>query len=232
MDANDPALAEPVEHSLTFSDNPRLYPPEHLTRPIASVAAADRLVVIIDVDALGRSSPAESDRLLTRALSALSHVSVQVVVVGRDAIDRAIALQRGIPRSSFLETGRAAAQLRRHEQASLRVIVISNDRELLATLGPEDRGLTLTGLPNTSHGVMSGESSMRLVLWWLVSLRATAHVARRQTHGARPDVDDGDEPRDPPERDLFDSPSDSWRDLELREMLDQIECQPVDRADS
>ncbi len=54
----------------------------------------------------------------------------------------------------------------------------------------------------------------------------------RKSHSDRPGSDDRVEPRDPPERDLFDSPSDSWRDLELREMLDQIENQPVERAGS
>lgn len=54
----------------------------------------------------------------------------------------------------------------------------------------------------------------------------------RKTDSKRRDDDDRDEPRDAPERDLFDSPSDSWRDLELREMLDEIESQPTERADS
>ena len=35
-----------------------------------------------------------------------------------------------------------------------------------------------------------------------------------------------------PERDLLDSPSDSWRDLELRVMLDEIGGSPAERADS
>jgi hypothetical protein len=45
---------------------------------------------------------------------------------------------------------------------------------------------------------------------------------KRKAEDVRPDGENLDEPPGPPERDLFDSPSDSWRDLELREMLDEI----------
>jgi hypothetical protein len=31
-------------------------------------------------------------------------------------------------------------------------------------------------------------------------------------------------------RDLFDSPADSWRDLEIREALDELDPEPVERA--
>jgi hypothetical protein len=179
MSTNDPARAQPVAHSLWGSSNPRLCAPEHLTRPLASIATAECLAVLLDVDALGPCSPRTGDRLLTLALDALAQVGVQVVVVARLAMDRAVALQRSIPRSSFLDTRRAVSQLARERTPSLRRIVISSDPELLATLGPEDRGFTLTPLPDTSHGVMSGESSMRLVLWWLVSARAAANKARR-----------------------------------------------------
>lgn len=178
MGTNNPALVQPVEHSLTASNNPRLCAPEHLTRPLESIAMADRLALIIDVDALGRSSIETGDRSLARVLNALSHVSVQVVVVAKVAMERAVALQRGISRSSFLDTERAVPQVR-ERKASLRLIVISNDPELLAPVGPEDRGFTLTNLPSTTHAVLSGESSLRLVLWWLVSRRATPSMARR-----------------------------------------------------
>jgi hypothetical protein len=178
MGTNDPSIAQPREPSLTVSNNPRLCAPEHLTRLLASIAMADRLAVIIDVDALGRSALENGDRGLTLALDALSYVGVQVVVAARVAMDRAVALQRGIPRAGVLDTA-GAVPLMREREPSLRRIVISNDPELLATLRPGDRGFTLGNVRNTSHGFMSGESALRLVLWWLVSVRARASMARR-----------------------------------------------------
>jgi hypothetical protein len=209
MGTNDSALAQRVEHSPSTSDNPRVYAPEHLTRPLESIATAQGLAVFLDVDALGRGSPRTHDRFLTLALDALAHLGVQVVVVARVATDRAVALQRALPP-------------RRPHDPSFRKIVISNDPELLATLGPEDRGFTVMPSPVPSHGVMSGESSLRLVLWWLVASRAAAGMARRER-------ENHEDARDPAERDLFDSPSDSWRDLEHRQMLDEIERSPAER---
>jgi hypothetical protein len=51
----------------------------------------------------------------------------------------------------------------------------------------------------------------------------------RKAESERREVEKVEEPRDPPERDLFDSPSDSWRDLEHRQMLDEIESSPTER---
>lgn len=157
-------------------ENARLCAAEQLTQQLHSIATTADLAVIIDVDALSRSPHARGDRLTRLALDALSHVGVQVVVVANDDLDRAVALQRGIPRASCFATTRAAARLRA-QSPGVRMIAISNDVELLATLGPEDRGFTVACTTDTSHGVMAGEVSMRAVLWWLVSLRGTARTS-------------------------------------------------------
>lgn len=157
----------------TISNNARLCAPEHVTRQLHAIATSTSLAVIIDVDALTGSPFARGDRLTRLALDALSHVGVQVVVVASIAMDRAVALQRGLPEPGCLATTRAAVQTR-DRNPSLRIIAISNDSELLASLGPEDRGFTVACSTNPSHGVLPGEVSMRAVLWWLVSLRGTA----------------------------------------------------------
>lgn len=176
MSTNDPSLAPLGEDVLSASKNPRLFAPEDLTRPLESIATADRLALVLDVDALGQSSLTTGDRALALALDALAQVGVQVVVVAKVAMDRAVALQRGVSRSSVLDAARAVPRLRDRDPR-VRLIVVGNDPELLAPVGPEDIAVRLTALPTASLGVISGESSLRLVLWWLVARRATAGVA-------------------------------------------------------
>jgi hypothetical protein len=177
MASNDLAPLQRIESTRTFSNNARFYAPEHLTRRLQTIAVADRLAVMIDVDALDRSTFAKSDRVMTLALDALSHVKVQVVLVSRTAMDRAAALQRCVPRSWCVETDRAVPEIR-EQMPGCRVIAVSDDVDLLATLAPEDRGIALTCSSESSNVVMTGEISVRAVLWWLVDLRAKAGMAR------------------------------------------------------
>src|SRR6185503_6876417 len=95
MTTNEPR----IESTRAFSNNARFYAPEHVTRQLRSIATSDRLALIVDVDALDRSTFARGDRVMTLALEALTHVRVQIVFVSKGAIDRAAALQRSVPRS-------------------------------------------------------------------------------------------------------------------------------------
>lgn len=176
MTSNVLAPLHRIELTRTFSNNARFYVPERLTRQLQTIATEDRLAVIIDVDALDRSTLAKGDRVMTLALDRLSHVSVQVVLVSKVAMDRAVALQGGISRSCCLATDRAVAELRA-QMPDLRLIAVSDDLELLAMLGPEDRGIALTGSNPASNIVATGEILVRAVLWWLVDLRAKAGMA-------------------------------------------------------
>ena len=138
MTTNEPR----IESMRAFSNNARFYAPEHLTRQLRSIATADSLALIVDVDALDRSTFARGDRVMTLALDALSHVRVQIVFVSRGATDRAVALQRSVPRSWCFETERAVSEIR-EQMPGLRLITVSDDLELLTTLGSDDRGIAL-----------------------------------------------------------------------------------------
>jgi hypothetical protein len=151
----------------TFSNNARFYAPQHLTRQLQSLATSDRLALIIDVDALDRSTFARGDRVMTLALDALARVSVQVVLASRS--DRAVVLQRSVPSAWCLPTTRVVAETREQLRGA-RLLAVSDDLELLATLGSDDRGIALT----------TGELSVRAVLWWLVDLRAKHGMANRR----------------------------------------------------
>jgi len=178
MPTTELAPVQRIESTRTFSNNARFYTPEDLTKQLQAIATTDNLAVIVDVDALDRSTFARGDRVMTLALDALSHVRVQVILVSKVAMDRAVALHRGIPRSCCLETDLAVAEIRR-QTPGVRLIAVSDDLELFAMLGPEDRGIALTCSNTTSNVVKTGEISVRAVLWWLVDVRAKAGMAAR-----------------------------------------------------
>jgi hypothetical protein len=116
--------------------------------------------------------------LLAVALDALSHVSVEVLVVATVEIERAVALHHRVSHSSWLAAEVAASRVR-ERRPGVRTIAFTDDPRLLAALEPEDRSFTLTGLPDTTHGVLAGEISMRAVLWWLVAVRGAVALGHR-----------------------------------------------------
>lgn len=145
----------------TFANNARFYAPAHLTRQLDTIAAADQLVVMIDIDALDRSNFARGDRVMLLALDELSRRGVQVVLASR-AADRAAAVQRGVPSSWCVDVARGLHQIRERLRGA-HAIAISDDHDVLAMLGPDDRGVALT---------QPTEVAVRAVLWWLVGARA------------------------------------------------------------
>jgi len=175
MAANELA---PQQRIGAFSNNARFYAPAHLTRQLQSIATTEPLAVIIDVDALDRSTFARGDRVMTLALDALSHVSVHVVLVSRCAMERAVMLQRSVPRSWCFETERAVHEIR-ERISGVQLIAVSDDLQLLAALGADDRGIALACANHASNVVTTGEITVRAVLWWLVDRRAKAGMAAR-----------------------------------------------------
>ena len=153
----------------TFVNNARFYAPEHLTRQLQALVSVEDLAMIVDIDALDRSTFARRDRVMMLALDALSHARVEIILASR-GVDRADTLRRGIPRARCVQTDRALLEIRERAPET-RVIAVTDDRQLLEALGPNDRGMTFTRA-SAANVVVVGEISVRAVLWWLVGERA------------------------------------------------------------
>jgi hypothetical protein len=153
--------------------NPRYYAPEPVLEVLRDLVSAPRLVLVIDVDTLDRSTGAKIDRVMTLALDVLARGGVQVVLVAHHEHDRATKLQRGITGSCCMPNGPTLVAHLRLRLPGARFIVVSNDRDLHATLGPDDRAIAL-GLPSLSSATVAvtGDTTVRAALWWLCEERA------------------------------------------------------------
>jgi hypothetical protein len=162
----------------TFRTKARFYAPAYLTELLESVACADELALLVDVDALERSTLARSDRVMVLALEALSQVRVQIVIVACAENAKAPLLHRAVPGSWCIDRERAVGHVR-ERSPDARVIAISDDLELLGSIGVGDRGLALArgNGAQVSNVAMTGEVSVRAALWWLVDVRARAGAA-------------------------------------------------------
>lgn len=158
-----------------FRSNARFYAPAHVVELLGDIASVEHLALVVDVDALEGSAFAKVERVMVLALDALTYAKVQVVLVSRHQPDRAAILHRGIPRSWCLDDVAALAQVRARIP-DVRLIVISDNRGLLESLGDRDRGIAL-GTDDVfarANIATTGDISIRAALWWLVDARSRA----------------------------------------------------------
>jgi hypothetical protein len=146
----------------------RCYAPAQVMDVVAAAATAPAVSLIIDVDALERSALAKVDRVMVLALQALSRARVQVVLVADYEQERAARLQLSIAGSCCARKHELVAQL----QQDTRVIAITDDPDLLTSLGDTDAGIAL-GRPELvrSNIATAGDTAIRATLWWLLEER-------------------------------------------------------------
>src|SRR5688500_9889005 len=146
-----------------FRNNARFYAPPQVMRLLCNIAHAEKLALIVDVDALERSTFARVERIMLMALDALSYVNVQIVLVSRN--ERAALLLRGVPKSWWVHRGSSLTELRQRIP-SIRFIAITDDPGLLETLDDDDRaiGLGLSPEAARTNVLASGDVSVRAAL--------------------------------------------------------------------
>src|SRR5688572_6649086 len=125
-----------------FQYNARFYAPAAAVRLLEEIAQAPALVVLLDVDTLERSVRARIERVLLLALDALSRGGVHIALAARDFDDRATQVVTLVPRAWIVERSSCADEIRQHVPDA-RIIAISDDPSLLASLGDSDRGIAL-----------------------------------------------------------------------------------------
>lgn len=141
----------------------RRYAAEPVLEFLSGIACDSALALCLDLDALERSTSARVDGVMFLALEALCHSDVRVILLADEPRGRAALVARRVPGSACVERAVSAvrAQAPRH-----RLIAISDDRDLLSGLAPEDRGLCL--------GSQMIDVSVRATLWWLADVRSRA----------------------------------------------------------
>jgi hypothetical protein len=157
----------------------RCYAPAPVMEVLGAAATASVLALAIDVDALERSALARVDRVMILALQALSRAQVQIVLLANDEQERAARLQLCIAGSWCARFGERdlVARLRQGSHGA-RVIAISDDADLLASLDEADCGIAL-GRPELAKGniAVAGDTAIRATLWWLLEARARGIAA-------------------------------------------------------
>lgn len=132
---------------------------------LADIATAPRIALVIDVDAID-AAPAFRRGVLTRALDALAHAGVHVVLWSRTAVERAARLHRAIPRSWWLAAHDPGAVLAtvRGRLPGTRVVAVTDDTSLHAALEAGDRAMP----------VAARERTIPAACWWLIEARGRA----------------------------------------------------------
>jgi hypothetical protein len=140
---------------------------------LRAAATAPALSLVVDVDALERSALARVDQVMVLALQALSWARVQVVLVADYEQGRAARLQLAIA-GWCCRKQEVVSEL----QQPTRVIAISDDPDLLASLRETDAGIAL-GRPELVRAniAVAGETAIRATLWWLLEERIRAKSA-------------------------------------------------------
>jgi hypothetical protein len=154
--------------------NAHCYAPESVMTVLGGFVALRDLVLIVDVDTLARSALARIDRVMMLALDALAHASVHVVLAARYENERAELVRQGIRGARAINLDDSTLT-RLREIGLVRVIVLSDDRQLLAQLTHGERGIAL-GRPELASPTIAsiGDVSVRATLWWMLAERMRA----------------------------------------------------------
>lgn len=165
----------PSRPSLTgFTRHARHYAPEPVMGALAGIVGAPEIALVIDVDALERSALAKIDRVMLLALEALAGSGIHVVLAARETTDRAALLQRVLDRAELVDgTRKDLVGALRAARPAMRVIVLSDDPELLTRLAACDCGIAL-GRPELTRANVAniGDTAVRATLWWLAEEHA------------------------------------------------------------
>ena len=139
---------------------------------LRDVVGTPALGLVVDIDALERSTLARVDRVMLLALGLLAQTGVQVVLVARHARARAVLIQRAIGTALLRDPVDAIAYIRAR-RPDAPVVAISDDPDLLGALCNGDRGIAL-GRPELAdvHIASTGDNNVRAMFWWLVHERA------------------------------------------------------------
>lgn len=161
------------------------YVPSALIELLDDIAIQPELVVVVDVDALERSTLARIDRVMLLALDALFQVNVQIVLLVKHQRQRTAILHPWIPRAKLIaydDPALALAELRDSAPAAL--LAISDDLDVLACLDERDRGIALGTDIDTAHPniAIASDSHIRAALWWLVDARLKEGIATWSRH--------------------------------------------------
>lgn len=171
-----PAEFSQVELARIFRA-PRCYAPDHVTAVLTSILDAPHIALLLDVDALERSALARVDRVMQIALAALSRVDVAIYLAARHERERALVLQRSIPRCTYVVRSAALALpvVRSTRAAETPLVAISDDPAVFGLITQRDRGLAL-GRPELARANVTSiaDTSVRATLWWLHEERARA----------------------------------------------------------
>ena len=129
---------------------------------LTEIAMAPRIAVVVDVDAID-AAPAFRRGVMLRALDALAHAGIHVVLWSRVAVERAARLHRAIPRSWWLDVHAAAGAIEmiRERIPEVRIVAITDDAGVRAALDPADRVIP----------VATRERVIPAACWWLVEAR-------------------------------------------------------------
>jgi hypothetical protein len=129
---------------------------------LGDIAMAPRIAVVVDVDAIDAAT-AFRRGVMIRALDALAHAGVHLVLWSRVAVERAARLHRAIPRSWWLDVHDPAGAIVtiRDRLPDVRIVAITDDAGLRAALGRADRVIP----------VATRERVIPAACWWLVEAR-------------------------------------------------------------
>lgn len=171
-----PAYVSTLELSRLFR-RARCYAPDHVTAMLSGLLDARNLALLVDVDALERTTFARVDRVLQLVCTALARLDVSMYLAGPRERERALALQRALPRCTYIV--RSAAMAIPFVRATLAshtpLIALSDSVTLFDLLTERDRGLAI-GRPELARGNVTAvaDTSVRATLWWLYEARARA----------------------------------------------------------
>lgn len=153
----------------------------HFTPPVLrtllhAVVQHPSLAIVVDVDTLERSALAKIDRVILLALDALARAGVLVVLAARRERNQAELLQHSLPGARVVDGGDDALIARiREERPGTACVVITDDPDLLGSLGAEDRGIALGRPELVRRNVAStGDTAVRATLWWILEERTEA----------------------------------------------------------
>ncbi|HSD90549.1 MAG TPA: hypothetical protein VLB44_23650 [Kofleriaceae bacterium] len=151
----------------------RYYAPAQVIDVVRDIVVTPDLALVLDVDTLERSALAKIDWVMLLALDALSYAGVRIVFAARHEGERAVRLQQRLGGVVYMNPDEMQLTRLRDRSERLRLLVISDDPDLLASLAPQDCGIAL-GRPELacSNIAVAGDTSVRATLWWLVDERS------------------------------------------------------------
>jgi len=157
--------------------NARFYAPANVRQLLEKIVHSPDLALVIDVDALERTTRARIERVMVMGLEALARLGVKILIFARTERERASLLQRVVPGSEVVDAGSYE-----HVRASSpgAMIGVTDDMALLRTLRETDRGIVLSCdsdviAPNVTR---ADDASLRAALWWLVDARSESGASR------------------------------------------------------